>query len=303
MLDNLTKSLLKEIANLHKIPDGSISFRKNGKGELINSTASIKIEKKTDNSGINVYIASDCKNEVCHIPVVITESGVYDVVYNDFYISDGAKVTIVAGCGMHTDGESSHDGIHKFHIGKNAEVVYLENHIATGAGRKQEFNPTTVLEIGENSVVTMNTTQLGGVTYSNRKTKAVLKTNANLIVNEKILTSGFEVAKTNFEVKLNGKNSKCNIVSRSVAKQESEQVFVSNLIGKNLCFGRVECDAIVLDNSRVVSQPKVSAMNNLAELSHEATIGRIAKDQLVKLMTLGLTEHEATSKIIEGFLK
>ena len=303
MLDNLSKSLLKEISNLHKLPNGAVSFRKNGKGEIIQSSNNIIIEKKEDLSGINVYIKSSCKNEACHIPVVITESGIFDLVYNDFYIEDGAVVTIVAGCGIHSDGESSHNGIHKFHIGKNAKVLYLENHLATGNGKKKELNPVTVLEIGENSEVTMNTTQLGGVTYSNRKTKATLKENATLYVNEKILTSGFEVAKTDFEIKLNGKNSKGNIISRSVAKQESEQLFKSNLIGNNLCFGRVECDAIVLNNSVVASQPKVTAKSNLASLSHEATIGRIAKDQLIKLMSLGLTEEEATNKIIEGFLK
>jgi Fe-S cluster assembly scaffold protein SufB len=303
MIDNLTKALLKEISNLHKIPNGAVSFRKNGKSDVVQSSQNIIIEKKEYLSGINVYIKSSCKNEACHIPVVITENGIYDVVYNDFYIEDGAKVTIVAGCGIHSDGESYHNGVHKFHIGKNAEVLYLENHIATGDGKKQELSPVTVMEIGENSVVTMNTTQLGGVTYSNRKTKAVVKENAILNVNEKILTSGFEIAKTDFEIKLKGKNSRGNIVSRSVAKNESEQVFKSNLIGNDLCFGRVECDAIVLNRAVVVSQPKVTAKSELASLSHEATIGRIAKDQLIKLMSLGLTEEEATNKIIEGFLK
>lgn len=303
MLDNLTKSLLNEISNLHKLPNGAVSFRKNGKGEVVKSSATIKIEKKQDLSGINVFISSKCNNESCHIPVVVTENGLEDVVYNDFYVEDGAKVTVVAGCGIHSDGESSHNGIHTFHIGNNCEVLYVENHIATGRGLKQELNPVTVLNIGENSVVTMNTNQLGGVTCSIRKTKATLKENATLNVNEKILTSNFELAKTDFEVKLVGENSKCNIVSRSVARQESEQEFKSNLIGKNACYGRVECDAILLDNAIVISQPKVSAKNNLAALSHEATIGRIAKEQLIKLMTLGLTEEESTSKIIEGFLK
>jgi len=303
MLDNLSKALLKEVANLHKLPDGAVSLRKNGKGEILKSSAHIKIEKKQDLSGINIYISSKCNNEACHIPVIITESGIDDVVYNDFYIEDNANVTIVAGCGIHSDGESSHNGIHTFHIGKNANVVYVENHIATGKGKKQELSPVTILNVGENSTVTINTTQLGGVTSSIRKTKVNLKQNAILNINEKILTSNFEVSKTNFEVTLLGENSKCNIISRSVARQESEQEFKSNLIGKNLCFGRVECDAILLDKAIVISQPKVSAKCNLAALSHEATIGRIAKEQLIKLMTLGLTEEEATTKIIEGFLK
>ena len=191
MLDNLTKALLVEISNLHKLPDGAVSFRKNGKGEIVKSSGNIRIEKKEDLSGINIYISSKCKNEACHIPVIITESGIEDVVYNDFYIEDGAIVTIVAGCGIHTDGESSHNGIHSFYVGKNAKVTYVENHIATGKGKKQTLNPITNLVIGENSVFTINTNQLGGVTASNRKTKATLKTNAILNVNEKLLTSNF----------------------------------------------------------------------------------------------------------------
>lgn len=303
MIDNLSKSLLKQISNLHKLPNGAYSFRKNGKSELLKSSANIRIEKKDDLSGINIYISSKCKNESCHIPVIITENDINDLVYNDFYIEDGAKVTIVAGCGIHSSGESSHNGIHTFYVGSNVEVNYVENHIATGKGKKQELNPVTVITVGENSVFNIVTNQLGGVTYANRKTKATLKANSTLNVTEKLLTSGFEVAKTNFEISLIGEGSRTNIISRSVARQESEQEFKSNLIGKNLCYGRVECDAILLDKAIVISQPKVSAKSNLAELTHEATIGRIAQEQLVKLMTLGLNEEQATMKIIEGFLK
>ena len=302
MIDKISKQLLKAIAGLHEIPQGAISFRKNGKSEICRSTANIEIEKKLDCDGINVFVHSTCKGEACHIPVVVSENNFSDLVYNDFYIEDGAEVLIVAGCGVHSDGEGGHDGIHSFHIGKNAKVTYVENHLAIGKGKKKTLNPTTKVSVGEGSVMVMNTTQIGGVDYSNRNTEAALKRNATLEVNEKILTDRFEVAKTKFKVNLAGKNSKCNIISKSVAKGESEQIFKSNLIGKNLCFGRVECDAILLDEAIVCSEPKVSALHKEATLNHEATIGKIANEQLIKLMTLGLTEKKAEEKIIEGFL-
>jgi len=302
-LDNLTKNLLNQIASLHDIPNGAVSFRKNGKSVVANSTPNIEIVKKKDNSGIDIFIHSSCQNEACHIPVVITENGLFDLVYNDFYIEDGAVVTIVAGCGVHSNDEAGHDGIHTFHIGKNVQITYIENHLATGGGTNKVMNPTTVLNVGENSSVKMITNQIGGVDFSNRITKANLSSGAVLTVEEKILTERFNVAKTDFKVNLNGKDSKCTIKSKSVAKDESEQVFKSNLIGKDLCFGHVECDGILLDNSKIDSVPRVSARSNLASLSHEASIGKIATEQIVKLMTLGLTEKQAEQKIIEGFLK
>ena len=302
-MNNLTKNLLKQIADLHEIPSGAISFRKNGKGEVLKSTKNIEIKKKDNGEGIDIFIRSSCKGESCHIPVVVSENGFFDLVYNDFYIESGAEVTIVAGCGIHSNGESGHDGIHTFHIGKNAKVKYVENHLALGNGKNKTLNPTTKILIDEGGSMIMNTTQIGGVDYSNRITTAKLKANAFLEVNEKILTDKFNVAKTDFKVTLEGKNSRCNIISRSVAKGESEQVFKSNLIGKNSCFGRVECDAILLDNAIVISEPKISAKDKNASLSHEATVGKIAQDQLIKLMTLGLNEKQAEEKIIEGFLK
>ena len=233
----------------------------------------------------------------------MSEEGLFDLVYNDFYIEDGAFVTIVAGCGVHSNGSGGHDGIHTFHIGKNATVNYIENHIALGNGSHKILNTTTNITDGENSMMNMETNQLGGVDYSNRITKATLKENATLNITEKILTDRFNTAKTDFKVNLTGKNSKCNIVSRSVARGESEQVFKSNLIGKNECFGHVECDGIVLDKAQISSIPRVDAKSNLASLSHEAAIGKIASEQIVKLMTLGLTEKQAEDKIIECFLK
>ncbi len=303
VLDKLTKNLLTQIANLHKIPNGAISFRKNGKGEIVRSTPNIEIRKKDDVEGIDVIVHSACQGESCHIPVVVTENGFHDLVYNDFYVEEGADVVIVAGCGVHSSDNSGHNGIHTFHVGKNAKVTYVENHLATGKGGRKILNPVTKIYIDEGGLLSMNTTQIGGVDSSIRKTEAKLKDGAHLEVFEKIFTDRFNVAKTDFKVTLLGKNSKCNIVSKSVAKGESEQVFKSNLIGKNSCFGRVECDAILLDLAKVVSEPKISAMNKDASLSHEATVGKIAQDQLVKLMTLGLSEKQAEEKIIEAFLK
>ncbi|MBE7076608.1 MAG: SufD family Fe-S cluster assembly protein [Clostridiales bacterium] len=302
MLDKISKNLIEKVAGLHELPNGALSFRKNGKGELIRSTPSIVIEKKEDLSGINIFVKSTCQNEACHIPVVVSESGLFDVVYNDFYIEENAHVVIVAGCGVHSDTESGHNGIHTLHVGKNAHVEYIENHLATGKGKKQ-INPVTNIILEEGSHVVMKTTQLGGVSFSNRITNAKLKKSSILEVEEKILTDRFDVAKTNFKVDLIGENSKCKVVSKSVARDESEQIFKSNIVGKNMCFGHVECDGILLDRASIESCPKVSAKHNLASLSHEAAIGKIANDQIVKLMTLGLTEKEAEEKIIEGFLK
>ena len=302
-LDRISKNLLEKIANLHEIPDGAVSLRINGKGEFLRSTPHIEIVRKDDKPGINVYIHSDCQNEACHTPVIVNQDNFHDLVYNDFYIEPGAIVTIIAGCGVHSNSEGGHDGIHTFHIGKNASVTYVENHLALGNGESKTLNPTTIIKLESGASMNMNTTQISGVTYSNRITRAELKDNANLNVVEKILTDRFDVAKTNFKVDLLGKNSKCNIVSRSVARGESEQVFKSNIIGKNESFGHVECDGILLDNARIDSVPMVSARNNLASLSHEAAIGKIAGEQITKLMTLGLTEKQAEDRIIEGFLK
>ena len=303
MLDNISKQILEKVAGLHEIPAGAVSLRVNGKSELLKSSANIEIERKTDKPGINIYIHSSCQGEACHIPVVVDQEDLFDMVYNDFYIEDGAVVTIVAGCGVHSTGNAGHDGIHTFHVGKNANVTYIENHLGLGEGEHKILNPTTILKVGKGSVVTLNTTQIGGVASADRKTKAVVGENATLVINEQILTDRFQVAKTNFMVQLKGKDSKCNVVSRSVARGESEQIFRSNVVGKNDCFGHVECDGIVLDNSRISSLPQVSAFDNRASLSHEAAIGKIASEQIVKLMTLGLSEKQAEEKIIEGFLK
>lgn len=302
-MDKLTQDLLKQIVSLHEMPEGAVSFRKNGKSEIVKSTKNIEILPKEDLSGIDIFVKSGCKGESCHIPVVVTENDCYDLVYNDFYIEDGAEVTIVAGCGLHTDNDSSHDGIHTFHIGKNVKLTYIENHLALGKGKNKNLNPVTTLNVGENSCVVMKTTQIGGVDFSNRVTKAKLKANASLDVTEKILTDKFNVAKTIFKVDLIGENSVCNISSRSVAKGESEQKFDSTIVGKNKCFAHVSCDGILLENAKIVSIPKIDVRNNQAEINHEAVVGKIAGEQIEKLMTMGLSEKQAEEKIIEGFLK
>ena len=301
-LDSISKQILAEVASLHEIPNGAVSIRKNGKSAFVRSTANIEIEKKADLSGINIYIKSSCQGEACHIPVVISENGLFDMVYNDFFIEDNADVVIVAGCGVHSGDEAGHDGIHTFHIGKNAKVKYVENHLGIGKGTNKVMNPTTKIEMNAGSIMEMYTTQIGGVDFSNRVTTAKLKGDATLNVYEKILTDRFNVAKTDFKVTLMD-TSKCHIVSRSVARGESEQGFKSNVIGKGEVFGHVECDAILLDDARVISSPKVSALNNQASLTHEAAIGKIAREQLIKLMTLGLDEKQAEERIIQGFLK
>lgn len=305
-LNKIEKQLLSEIADLHSIPQGSYNIRKDGKLYSRNSTEDIEIVPKKDKDGIDIIIKNDVKNKSVHIPVIVTKEGFKDLVYNDFYIGENSHVTIVAGCGVHNNSNnaSGHNGIHNFHIGKNAKVVYIEKHLGLGKGGGDKIlNPTTKITMAENSVFEMQTIQLGGVTYSNRKTNAKLQSGAELNIQEKILTTDNQQAITSFVVDLVGENSKCNVVSRSVAKNNSYQEFKSKLVGKSACFGRVECDAILLDNARVKSVPEIDAQNVNATLNHEATVGKIAGEQLLKLMTLGLTEQEAEDMIIKGYLK
>lgn len=302
-MDSVTKNLLKTISSLHKIPNGAISIRENGKSSMLKSSKNIIIQPKGNGEGIDVFVKRECQGEACHVPAIVSENNIVDVAYNDFYIESGAKVVIVAGCGIHSNGESSHTGIHSFYVGENAVVEYYENHYGEGSGRGKVIDPTTKIKIENGGKMIIKTTQIGGVDFSDRVTECVLKDAAVLEVEEKVLTARFEVAKTKFKATMLGENSRCNIVSKSVAKGESEQVFKSNLIGKNSCVGRVECDGILLDGATMISQPIVTAKHRNASLNHEATIGRIAGDQLVKLMTLGLTEKQAEEKIIAGFLK
>ena len=305
-IDAIQKDLLEKIADLHEVPQGAYNIRANGTSAGRNTTANIDIVTKTDKPGIDIIIKPGTKNESVHIPVVISQTGHTEMVYNDFYIGDDADVTIVAGCGIHNtgDSESKHDGIHTFFVGKNAKIRYVEKHYGEGDGNgKNVMNPTTVVNMDENSYMEMDTVQIKGVDSTDRLTTAKLKKGATLIVSEKLMTHGQQSATTKFEVDLDGENSSTHVISRSVARDESKQLFLSNVNGNNACNGHTECDAIVMDKAVVSAIPQIQANHTNASLIHEAAIGKIAGEQLVKLMTLGLTEKQAEEQIINGFLK
>ena len=298
--------LLKIIADMGASPDGAYNIRSNGKLADRHVTENIDIKTKTDRPGIDIIIKPGTVGETVHIPVIISETGLNDLVYNDFIIGDNADVTIVAGCGIHNCGEreSRHDGIHTFFVGKNAKVKYIEKHYGEGdSNGENNMNPTTVINIAEGGYMEMDTAQIKGIDSTNRVTKARLADDASLVIHEKIMTHGKQTADTDFTVDLDGKNSSANVVSRSVAKDNSFQRFLSKINGNNVCSGHTECDAIIMDNAKVTAIPEITANSIDASLIHEAAIGKIAGDQLIKLMTLGLTEAEAEEQIINGFLK
>ena len=305
-MDNVQKELLKQIAGLHEIPVGAYNIRTNGKTEARNSTEHIEIVPKEGSDGIVIKIKAGTKNESIHIPVVLSEAGLKETAYNDFYIGDDCDVTIIAGCGIHcgTDDSSEHDGIHSFFIGKNSKVKYVEKHYGSGDGKGQRImNPETIVEVGENSYMEMDTAQIKGVDSTIRKTTVKLDKNASIKVMERLMTHGEQKAESRFVVDLNGENSGANIISRSVAKDNSYQLFQSVLNGNEKCSGHTECDAIIVGNAKISSIPEITANNSDAALIHEAAIGKIAGEQIIKLMTLGLTEEEAEEQIISGFLK
>lgn len=305
-MEKVDLSLLETIADLHEIPAGAYNIRKNGGGLSRRSTANIEIVPKTDKPGIDIIVAPNTKNESVHIPVILTESGLDDVVYNDFYIGESADVLIVAGCGIHNDGskKSQHDGIHTFHIGKNAKIKYVEKHYGEGDGSGERIlNPVTVVEQDENSVCEMEMVQIKGVDSTVRDTKASLAAGARLIVTERLLTHGKQYARSDIDVELNGDDASSRIISRSVAKDASKQIFHPNAVGNAKCRAHVQCDSIIMDNATVSSIPAITANSAEAQIVHEAAIGRINNDQLIKLMTFGMTEEEAENVIISGFLK
>lgn len=305
-MNQIQKDLLAQIAGIHEVPQGAYNIRMNGEGAGRNSTEHIDIVTKEDKPGIDIIIKPDTKNESVHIPVILSQTGLTDLVYNDFYIGENSDVTIVAGCGIHNSGDekSQHDGIHTFHVGKNAKVRYIEKHYGDGDGNGENvMNPTTVIFIDEDGYMEMETAQIKGISSTKRDTKATLEKGATLIVKEKLMTHGKQYAETNFEVDLNGENSSTHVVSRAVAKDESRQLFLSNIKGNNRSNGHTECDAIIMDNAVVKAIPEITAAHVDASLIHEAAIGKIAGEQIIKLMTLGLTEQEAEEQIISGFLK
>ena len=303
--NKIESDLLAQVADIHKVPLGAYNIRKNGEGIARNSTSEIEIIQKKDKPGIDIIVKPNVVGKSIHIPVIITTGNIHDLVYNDFYIGENSDVLIVAGCGIHNDNQSpsEHNGIHSFHLGKNCKVKYIEKHLGLGSGAEKTLNPTTSITMEENSSFEMETVQLGGVSSSVRKTKATLKDGAHLVIIEKIKTDGTQTASTDFVVNLNGKNCSAKITSRSVASDNSFQKFDSKIVGNNSCFGHIECDGLLSGNARIVSIPQIDAKNSNAQLVHEATIGKIANEQLIKLSTLGLSEKEAEELIIKAYLK
>ena len=305
-MDGIQKKLLEEVAGLHEVPQGAYSLRINGNLYGKNSSENIDIVSKTDKPGIDIYIKPGTKNESLHIPVILSQSGLRELVYNDFHIGEDCDVTIVAGCGIHNGGDtaSEHSGVHSFFVSKNAKVKYVEKHYGQGDGNGENvMNPTSYIELAENSYMEMETVQIKGVDSTNRKTIAKVSKNATLVVHEKIMTHGKQVADTEFEVDLDGENSGTHVVSRAVARDESKQKFISVIRGKSKCSGHTECDAIIMDKATVAAIPEILAVDPDASLIHEAALGKIAGEQLIKLMTLGLSEKEAEEEIVNGFLK
>ena len=305
-LDSIQKQLLEQVADLHDIPSGAYNIRANGASAGRNTTANIDIVTKTDKPGIDIIIKPGTKNESVHIPVLLSEAGIEETVYNDFFIGDDSDIVIVAGCGIHNDGDkkSEHSGIHTFYVGKNAKVKYIEKHYGEGDGNGERvMNPVSVVKIDDGGYMEMETCQIKGVDSTYRTTTASLKDNATIIVKEKIMTHGNQSATTDFSVDLDGVDSAAHVVSRSVAKDKSHQLFISNINGNNRCNGHTECDAIIMNDATVSAVPKINANHVEAGLIHEAAIGKIAGEQLIKLMTLGLTEKEAEEQIVNGFLR
>ncbi|MBR3154981.1 MAG: SufD family Fe-S cluster assembly protein [Lachnospiraceae bacterium] len=304
-MDEIRMNLLKEVADLDALPVGAYNIRENGQAAGRNTTANIDIVTKPDKPGIDIIIAPGTKKESVHIPVIISQTGLTDLVYNDFYIGEDADVVIIAGCGIHNCGGelSQHDGIHTFWLGKNSHIRYVEKHYGEGDGSKNVMNPTTIVHLDEGASMEMETTQIAGIDDTDRRTEGDLKAGAKLEVREKILTNGVQNAKTYFNVDLNGEGCSANVVSRSVARENSTQFFDSRLNGNAPCAGHSECDSIIMENGRVTACPSLTANNIDASLIHEAAIGKIAGEQLMKLMTLGLTEKEAEEQIVNGFLK
>ena len=305
-MDAIQKNLLEQVADLHVVPEGAYNIRVNGKSEARSSSANIDIVSKPDKDGIDIIIKPGTKNESVHIPVVLSMSGLQETVYNDFFIGEDCDVTIVAGCGIHNCGvqNAEHSGIHSFHLGKNARVRYVERHYGEGDGLGENImNPTTLIDMEEGSYLEMETTQIKGVDSTVRTTHATVGPEATLIIKEKVMTHGKQLAKSDFTVDLNGDGCHTNVISRSVAKGESKQIFLARINGNARCYGHSECDAIIMDHGIVSAIPEVTANCLDASLIHEAAIGKIAGEQLTKLMTLGLTEKEAEEQIVNGFLK
>ena len=305
-LDDIQRRLLLEVADLHEIPEGAYNIRSNSESAGRRSTENIEIVSKTEVSGLEIRIKPGTKHESVHIPVVMTKSGLKEGVYNDFFIGEDADVLIVAGCGIDNCGnqDSEHDGIHRFYVGKNSHVRYVEKHYGSGEGKgKRILNPGTEVYMEENSSMEMEMVQIKGVDDTDRDTRAFLEKGARLVVRERLMTHEDQNAVSTYVVELNGEGCSADVVSRSVARDNSFQKFDAKLVGNAACSGHTECDSIIMDKGRILAVPGLEANDVDAALVHEAAIGKIAGDQLIKLMTLGLTEQEAEEQIINGFLK
>lgn len=307
MITEIDAKLLEKIADLTGKPVGAFNIRKDSGCEARQSTEHIDISPKTDKPGIDIRIKDGTKNEICHIPVIISKSGLSEMVYNDFFVGDDCDVEIIAGCGIHNSGcdESRHDGVHTFYIGKNSRVHYAEKHygeVTDGETGKNVMNPQTIVYLGEGSTMQMDTVQIRGIDSTKRFTKFVCESGSEVVVTERLLTHGKQVAESDMEIQLNGKDAKGRVISRSVAQDESEQVFYPRMVGNAECFGHVQCDSIIMGDARIKSIPAIEALCPDAQLVHEAAIGKIAGDQLLKLETLGLTPEEAEETILKGFL-
>ena len=305
-MDQIKLNLLREVADLHGVPEGAYNIRSDGQLAGRNTTANIDIVSKEDGSGIDIHIKPGTVHERVHIPVIISESGLSEVVYNDFYVGENSDVVIVAGCGISNCGQqdSEHDGIHRFFVGKNAKVKYVEKHYGEGDGNgKRILNPVTEVHMDEGSYMEMEMVQIKGVDSTIRKTEMDLAAGAKVVIKERLLTHGNQTAVSEISAHLNGEGSSANIISRSVAKDNSYQKFVSRLFGNAACSGHSECDSIIMGNAKIQAVPEIDAECTDAALIHEAAIGKIAGDQIIKLMTLGLTEEEAEAQIVNGFLK
>ena len=300
------KDILFNILNENITEESIHNIRKNGETISRHDSDEINIISKTDKQGIDINVKSSVKDKVVQVPVLLTTEGFNDIVYNDYNVDDGAEVTIVAGCAIHNDCEitSMHSGIHTFNIGKNAKVKYVEKHYGCGqVDSNKVINTDTFINLGEGSSLIIETVQISGVTKSTRKTVGILKCGSVLDITEKLMTSSNDAVISTYNIDLKGEDAKANLISRSIAKNDSTQEFISELIGNNKSFGHIECDAIIMDNAKVSSTPKIIANNVEAELTHEAAIGKISGDQILKLETLGLTKEEAEAEIIKGFMK
>ena len=305
-IDDIGKQLLAEIADIHDTPAGAYNFRVNSQLAGRHTTDNIDIMTKDGLPGIDIFIKPNTKGESVHIPVVVSTSGIKETVYNDFFVGDNCDVVIVAGCGIDNCGEhdAQHDGIHRFYVGKNSKIRYVEKHYGSGDGSgKRILNPVTEVYMEENSTMEMEMEQIKGVDSTERSTIAELKAGAKLVVKERLMTHGEQFAKSDYKVTLNGEDSTADVVSRSVARDNSSQTFNACVIGNAPCSGHTECDSIIMDNGKILAIPSLEANNVDAMLFHEAAIGKIAGDQLIKLMSLGLTEAEAEEQIINGFLR